>query len=245
MAISKRFIAAGAATFIAGIILMFPARAAYTWFAPPEVRLSGISGTIWRGSATEGNAGGMYLRDLRWRFSPLSIFRANLVYAIETATAFGTINCDAGVTLSGNIVIRNLDSRFSLQEFRNQFQLQGFDGSLNLQLESLVLHDGVPIEAHGRVRLENLMARQLSPNVIGDYQADFTSDDSSIIGSVEELGGVLDVAGKITIDNDRNFSFIGKIAALPDAPSGLTDQLQLLGPADDRGYREFRIEGQL
>jgi general secretion pathway protein N len=245
MAISKRFIAAGAATFIAGIILMFPARAAYTWFAPPEVRLSGISGTIWRGSATEGNAGGMYLRDLRWRFSPLSIFRANLVYAIETATAFGTINCDAGVTLSGNIVIRNLDSRFSLQEFRNQFQLQGFDGSLNLQLESLVLHDGVPIEAHGRVRLENLMARQLSPNVIGDYQADFTSDDSSIIGSVEELGGVLDVAGKITIDNDRNFSFIGKIAALPDTPSGLTDQLQLLGPADDRGYREFRIEGQL
>lgn len=245
MAINKRFVAAGAATFIAGIILMFPARAAYTWFAPPELRLSGISGTVWKGSAAEGNAGGLYLRDLRWRFLPSSLFRVNLVYAIESATAFGTINCDAGVTFAGNVVVRNLDSRFSLQEFRNQFQLQGFDGSLHVQLESLELQGGVPVAARGNIRLENLMARQLSPDVIGDYQADFTSDDSGIVGAVQDLDGMLDVAGTISIDSDRNYSFIGKIAALPNAPGALTDQLRLLGSADDRGYREFRIEGQL
>jgi hypothetical protein len=70
-------------------------------------------------------------------------------------------------------------------------------------------------------------------------------DEAGIVGSVEELSGVLDVAGIIRLENNRNYSFIGKVAALPDAPRGLTDQLRMLGSADDRGQREFSIEGQL
>lgn len=224
---------------------MFPARTAYTWFAPAELRLSGISGTVWSGTAAEGSLSGVYLRNLQWKFSPLSLFRARLVYAIESETTFGTLNCDAGVSFAGDVVIQDLDSSFSLQQFHDQFQLKGFDGTLNVHLESLIVRDGIPTEARGSIRLANLLARQLSPDVIGDYQAEFNTDDEGIIGSVEELAGVLDVAGIIRIGNDRNYSFIGKIGALPNAPRGLTDQLRMLGPADERGQREFRVEGKL
>jgi hypothetical protein len=242
---SKRFIAIGVATFVAGIVLMFPARTAYIWFAPPELRLSGIAGTVWNGTATEGHVSGIYLHNLKWKFSPLAIVRARLMYAIESSTAFGSISCDAGVNLTGDVLIQDLDSTFSVQQFRDNFQLQGFDGTLHVRLESLVLRDGIPTEARGNIRLVDLMARQLSPNVIGDFQANFSTDEAGIVGSVEELSGVLDVAGIIRLENNRNYSFIGKVAALPDAPRGLTDQLRMLGSADDRGQREFRIEGQL
>lgn len=242
---SKRFIAVGVATFVAGIVLMFPARTAYTWFAPPELRLSGFSGTIWSGAASEGHVSGIYLHGLKWKISPLSILGARIMYAIEAGTAFGPVSGRAGMNASGAIVIEDLDSTLAVQQFRDLFQLQGFDGTLDVHLESLVLRDGVPTEAKGTIRLSNLMARQLSPNAIGDFQADFSSDDDGIVGSVEDLGGVLDVAGIIRIGNDRNYSFIGKVAASPDAPRGLSDQLQMLGPADDRGQREFRIEGRL
>lgn len=245
MSRNKRFIAAGVVTFVAGIVLMFPARMAYTWFAPAQLRLSGISGTIWNGAAAEGSAFGMYLHDIRWKFSPASLFTGKLIYAVQSNTAFGKVSCDAGVTATGNVLVRNLDSSFALQQFRDLFQLQGFDGTLFVHVESLVLRDGIPVEAIGNIRLSKLMARQLSPDIIGDFQADFSTDDEGIVGTVQDLAGVLDVAGTIRLGIDRNYSFIGEVAAQANAPSGLTDQLRMLGSPNDRGQREFRIEGQL
>jgi general secretion pathway protein N len=245
MSVRSRLIAAGAATFILGMMLTFPARIAYSWFAPPDLRLSGISGTIWRGQAIEGTAAGIYLRDLKWKFLPWSLLRGRLAFAVDSDTALGSAQGDVGIGAGGAININNLDSSFSLDAFRDLFQLQGFEGLLQVHFESLVLADGVPTEARGSIRLSNLMARQISPLVIGDYQADFTSGDDGIVGSVEDLSGVLDVAGTITVRSDRSYSFVGKVAALPEAPPGLTNQLRFLGSPDERGNREFRIEGHL
>jgi general secretion pathway protein N len=245
MTIRKRLIAAGVATFLAGILLTFPARTAYMWFDSSHLRLSGISGTIWNGAATEGSVSGFYLQGLQWSFKPLSLFKAQLLYRVESDTAFGSFSADAGTSIGGDVVLRDLDSDFALQEFSDHFQLQGFEGALQVRIESLVLRSGVPVEAFGRIRLANLLARRISPTVIGDYQADFTSGAEGIIGTVEDVSGVLDIAGTIIIGSDRSYSFVGKISAAADAPRGLTDQLRMLGSPDQHGQREFRIEGQL
>jgi hypothetical protein len=59
----KSLLLVGLLTFVAAVILMFPARVAYDWFAPPAVQLSSLEGTIWSGSAAEVSAAGLYLRD--------------------------------------------------------------------------------------------------------------------------------------------------------------------------------------
>jgi general secretion pathway protein N len=240
----KWLIVAGLATFVAGLTLAMPARTAYTWFAPDDLRLSGISGTIWNGAATEGSVGSVYLRNLHWSFSPLALLKGRIACFVESDTSFGSISGEAGVNVAGKIILSNLDGTLSLQAFSNQFQLQGFDGTLQAQFERLTIDAGLPVEATGNIRLLNLLAPNISPLVIGNYQADFSSNADGITGSVEDLGGVLDVAGVISIGRDRSYSFVGKVAALPDAPRGLADQLRLLGSADDRGQRDFRIEGQ-
>ncbi len=81
--------------------------------------------------------------------------------------------------------------------------------------------------------------------MIGDFRADFTSADGLITGNVEDVSGVLDVAGVISINADRSYSFIGQVAALPGAPPSIEQQLRLLGSADERGRRPFRFEGRL
>ncbi len=245
MATRKRLVAAGLATFILGMVITFPARVPYSWFSSQDVQLSGISGTVWRGHAAEGSVAGIYLYDLQWMFQPLSILRGRLAYRVESASAFGTIRSVVGVGVSGAVTLQDFSSTFSLQEFRDLFQLQGFDGSLQVDFESIVLEDGFPTSATGSVRLSNLLAPQLSPLAIGDYRAEFTSNADGILGSVEDSGGVLDVAGTISLSLDRSYSFVGEVAALPEAPAGLSDQLRFLGSPDARGYREFRIEGRL
>ncbi|MDH5500680.1 MAG: type II secretion system protein N, partial [Gammaproteobacteria bacterium] len=232
------------ATFVVGIAATFPARIAYDWFAPGTLRLSGIAGTVWSGQAAQGSAGTFYLHDIRWSFLPLSVFKGQLAYAISSNTASGSVRTDIGANALGTIILNNVDCRFSLQEFRDLFQLQGFEGALRVQLETLVMRDGFPEHAIGNVRLSNLLAPNISPLVIGDYEAQFSRHENGIIGVVEELSGVLDVAGTITIGNDRSYSFTGKVAALPEAPPGLSNQLRYLGSADERGHRDFRIEGK-
>jgi general secretion pathway protein N len=241
----KRLIAAGLATFIVGVMLSFPARVPYNWLSSPEFRLSGISGTVWRGQAAEGSVAGVYLGDLQWSFQPLAIFRGRLAYRLESNSAFGTIHSVVGAGLNGSVTLQDFAGTFSLQEFRDMFQLQGFDGTLQADFESILLQDGFPTAATGSLRLSNLLAPQLSPLAIGDYRAEFTSNADGILGSVEDSGGVLDVAGSILLGLDRSYSFVGTVAALPDAPPGLTNQLQFLGSPDARGYRDFRIEGRL
>ncbi len=245
MLTKKRLIAAGLATFIVGVVLTLPARVPYSWFSSPDFQLSGVSGTVWRGQAAEGSAAGIYLLDLQWSFQPLSILRGQLAYRVEANSTLGTIRSVVGMGLGGAVNLENFASTFSLQEFRDLFQLQGFDGMLQADFESIVLENGFPTAATGSVRLLNLLAPQLSPLAIGDYRAEFTSNADGILGSVEDDGGVLDVAGTILLGLDRSYSFVGSVAALPEAPPGLTNQLRFLGSPDARGYRDFRIEGRL
>ena len=55
----KTLLPVGLLTFVAAFIMLFPARVAYDWFAPPAVQMSGLDGTIWSGSAAELSASGL------------------------------------------------------------------------------------------------------------------------------------------------------------------------------------------
>jgi hypothetical protein len=56
---------------------------------------------------------------------------------------------------------------------------------------------------------------------------------------------VLELVGTIRLTPDRNYEFIGQVAAKPNAPLNITQQLQYLGTPNSRGQREFRLEGRL
>ena len=74
----KALVAIGLLTFVTGVVLLFPARVAYHWFAPSTVQAGGLDGSIWSGSATEVTAAGLYLRDVRWRLKPMRLLTGKL-----------------------------------------------------------------------------------------------------------------------------------------------------------------------
>lgn len=241
----KRLILAGIATFIIGLIITFPARVAYQWFAPGELKLSGINGSIWRGNAAQGTAGGVYLADINWSFRPLGLLSGKLEYASTSKLASGFFDANIAIGIGGSLTLSDVAGALALDTLAGVLPLTGIEGDISVQFEELIVENGVPVEATGTLNIANLVSRYLSPIRLGDYKAVFHTQEDGILGSVESIRGVLELAGTIKLSRDRTYKFTGKVAATSAAPINIAQQLQLLGSPDAQGMRDFRIEGQL
>ena len=241
----KRLIIAGFFTFLIVLIVTFPARVAYNWLAPAEIQLSGISGSIWNGSATEGKAGGAYIQNLAWQFKPMDLLGGKLAFTASGNPAAGKMNTEVALGLDGNLTLTDFVGSVPLDLVHQSFQQGGIRGDVAMQLDSLVIKDGLPVAAYGAVTVTDFFAPLLSTSEIGDFRAEFLTTDVGIVGNVEDMSAVLDVSGTITLAQNGSYTFIGEVGETAETPRSISDQLRYLGSADERGRRPFRFEGQL
>ena len=210
------------------------------------MQLGGISGTVWNGSATEGMAAGVYMRNLSWQLQPLSLLTATLAFETRFDPASGFMDADVALSPGGSIALTDINGTLPVDLFHDRIPpLRGIRGNVSLQLERVAIDDGVPTAIEGKVGVSELMAAALSRSPIGDYEAVFSTDADGIKGVVKDLSGVLAVDGVLRITADRAYSLVGQVAVRPGTPSAVVQQMELLGSADAEGNREFRIEGQL
>ena len=241
----SRLVIIGAITLLVGLLVMFPARVAYHWVAPPGVALSGIDGSIWRGQAREGEVGGIYLRNVNWRMQPLALFRAKLGYAVEADAASGFVAGIATIGMGGSAALQDLTASLSLRDFQGLVRMPGLDGMVNLQFERLEFENGIPVAADGNLQVANLRAPLIYRAPIGGFRAEFFTQESGVMASVEDTDAVVDIAGSLSLSTDRTYQFLAQVAPKSDTPADLKEQMRFLGTANERGQYELRLEGQL
>ncbi len=242
---SKRFVLTGLASFIVGIVVTFPARVAYQWFAPPTVQLAGIEGSVWSGTAREVSTGGIYLRDVEWRLRPLSLLSGGFGVRVEATPASGFLETDLTLKLGGSLVVRDLRASLPLKVLAEKLNMPGLAGNASLEFERIRVDDGLPVEAVGTVSVAGLTAPVIDPAPIGAYHMEFLSNESGIIASIEDTAGVFDLAGSLTVRTNRQYEFFGLVAANEQTSEKLRGQLRTLGSPNDRGQHELRFEGVL
>lgn len=241
----KRYILTGIVVFMGVLVATFPARVAFNWFAPPDVALSGISGSVWNGSAVEGLAAGAYVQDLTWRLKPASIFSGQLKFATSSKPAAGTLIADVAISLDGSLTLSGVNGNIPLDLIHPAFQQNRISGDVNLNFSRVVMKDGLPVDIDGNVTVTNFFVPELSSARLGDYTALVLKTDDGITATIDDTSGVLDVSATVTLSPDNNYQVLGEVAPRPDAPPSITQQLQLLGSPDARGFRPFRFEGSL
>lgn len=240
-----RLVATGGAVFLAGLVLLFPARVAYEWFAPETVRLSGISGTVWSGSAAEGTFGGFYAGNLDWRFRPAALFTGKAGYAVSADPAGGSLEANVGIAPGGSVHLTDLRARLPLAALGDVAAATGAEGRVDLQFDALVMDDDWPVRAAGAADLREFVIPALSPAPLGDYHAVFETANDGVTGRFEDVSGMLDLTGTLELRPDRTYVLSGRVRATNTAPSGLVQQLRFLGQPDANGMRSFRFEGEL
>ena len=244
---SKRWLlVAGFLAFVIGVIAIFPARVAYRWFAPPTVTLAGIEGTIWSGRADHASVSGVYVRNLEWSARPFSLLLVRPTYHARGELVSGFVEGVFSVGIGNRIRMEDVSASMSLAALAEAMNMPQLAGTANLRLDTLEIRDGLPVAATGTVEVSELFAPTVYRRApIGGYRAEFFTQPEGIVPSVEDTDGIIDVAGSLTVGDDRNYVFLAAIAPKDGADEGLKEQMRFLGTPDERGQYELRLEGKL
>ena len=245
------WIALGLGAYLAFAISMFPAAIAYRWLAPDNVRLAGIDGTVWSGSAAIGSVGNIGFHDLEWQLQPwrLLFARAGGQLQARFADGFVTTRVEAGLS---QIALSDLQASTSLVGLQDLLPLGGIEGLVSANFASLLIDNDWPVEANGEVRVAQLavpplMAPGSALIELGNFQIRFSpGEPPDLVGAFEDQGGPLEVSGMVRVSPNRSYVIEGSARSRPEAPETLRQGLEIMtAPPDAEGLRAFNISGSL
>ena len=246
------WLALGAGAYVAFVLSLFPAAAAYRWFAPSSLRLVGIQGTVWSGRAELGSAGAMTLRDVRWEIAALPLVIGRLSGQLQARLADGLVS----TTLSAGadrVTFSELRASTSLQALRSVLPVEGMEGLASAAFSKLELTDGWPTDMVGELRLAQLQVEPLvatgQPGLIslGDYEVVFTENSGQgLAANFRDTGGPLEVSGTLLVDRARAYTLDGLIKPRADAQPALVEGLAIMtAEPDAAGRRRLTLTGTL
>lgn len=242
-----RWITLGVGAYLAFAIALFPADVAYRWFAPDEIRLSGVQGTVWSGSAELGSAGPLGVHDLQWQVAPWSVLLARPGGYFETGFGDGFLQADVRVGAS-SVSLLEVRASCSLSALASVLPIAGIRGQVSLQLVELVLVDGWPASARGQMRLGQITVPSLVGGdsiVLGNYNVRLSEGDG-LQGTFEDQSGPLQVRGTAGLTAAGAYEIRGLVRVRPEADAILRQGVELLsGAPDDAGMRAFSFTGTL
>ena len=236
-------LAASVACFVT-LLATFPARVALHWASPPGVSVAGIQGSVWSGSAREVLANGVYLTDVTWRSQPLKLLLGRLAYDLDTETPGGFVRGTAAVSIGGSLTAQDLQASLPASMLETALGMQGLGGTVNLDFDELQVVDGNLVAADGVLRVANLTLPIVSRQSLGGFEAEFMTQPEHIQAAVEDTDAVVDLAASLSLSTDRSWELTGFVAPKPNTPEGLRSDMRLLGPANERGQQEIRLEGR-
>lgn len=238
-------------SFLLSALLLMPAARLHARFADAAApTLYGLEGTLLSGRASGGVVinGRPLLRDLAWQFSPWQLPLLRAVLTVDGRGADAALKATVSAGVGGRFGARDVDARFGL---RTLAMLAGqnyvpIDGETQIVLEHLSLPAESAPQAEGRVELRNLRwTLAQSPLLLGDYEAQLSSDDESLTITLANVSGPLDLQGTITIDAARAYQLDVQLRPKAQADPTLVSLVRSIGPADAQAWHRLKRSGQL
>lgn len=243
----KKLVALGIAAFALFALVTLPASAVLSFFHPPGVTLSGISGTIWNGRAQAVRAGSLHVGSVEWSLNLLALFTGKLGADVKVTRIDGF--AQGSVAFSGSrVTLRKMNASLPLSALPPNVLRGGWTGTATVRLDQMTLDDAWPVTASGTIEIADLVGPATRPAALGGYKvvfADGAATADGLKGALSDMGGPLAVNGTVDLKKDRSYLLTGLIATRPNAPSDMARSLEILGEPDAQGRRQFSIEGTM
>lgn len=214
----------------------------------PAVDAAGVDGTAWNGSAEIVRVGGANVGALTWKLHALPLLSLRIQADVKITRSDGF--AQGVVSARGDrVALADFAASLPISALPPQAAPGGWTGMINARLAELTLANGWPTSANGTIDVTDLTGPARQPKNIGSYQVKFpapTSTADALTGTLNDLGGPIQIAGTIQLKAaDRSYVIDGQVATKPDAPPEVARALEFLGPPDAQGRRPISLAGTM
>jgi general secretion pathway protein N len=247
------WLALGVGAYLVFALSALPATTAVRWTVPAEMRLTGVQGTVWSGSAASATIRGIPVQDVRWRVHPWTLLTGRVGANVEARLADGFLNAEITTTTS-RIQSDNLRAGMSLTTLALMVPaVKSTRGQASVTLSSIEIENGRVSNVRGELKLASIEVAPFIPNgssnllPLGNYTVTFgEAPQGSVAGRFVDNGGPLEVAGTLAVDAALQFTFDALIKPRAGAPQMLVDGLnQMAEDPDADGRRRLTFKGSL
>jgi general secretion pathway protein N len=244
------FIGVGFAAFILFTLTSIPA-GVVTNQLPDTIRVSGVSGSLWNGTARSINITDWQLHDVHWDLNPAALLAGRLAAHISADVAGGKINTDASISLFGVISVSSLDAAGPIVPLAAQMKIPVSGGRYKIELAALDIAEDWPTSLIGFVKVIDVPLNIMgggggeTGNFAVTFDTETVPEDGRLSGTLSDDGGPVEVGGVIMLTPPGNYEVQAKVKARQNAPKDIAQALTLMGPVGSDGKRELSIAGTL
>lgn len=240
-----------------GLAALLAASTLLVWFVPAEVAyrlagrrlapmaLEGISGSLWEGRAAQWIVHGVALGPLEWRIdrgaSLLGRPRGEVAATGRQVAGSARFERTAdGWSLSA------IDGRFPAALLAPALDIPalGLLGTIELDLDSASVRDGVIATASGRVAWHDLGVRGIAALMLPGVEMRIVeTGERSLSATLVDLGGPLAITGELHLSDGAYTAEIDLLAR--EQEPRLEEILKYVGERRPDGGSHLRIEGTL
>ncbi len=235
--------------FIVTAVWKFPAAGILPHVNIQPVVLSGVSGSIWNGSARQvvPPPPAVEVSNVNWRFQPTALLKGNAAANLEFELLGGNGAGNVARGLNGDISVT--DGKFLIPAANlSQFlplPVADFGGNVIADIEDLQLENNLLTTTTGTVVWRNALVTGLLEAKLGQVVLDIVpksvDGNPGHAGKLSNTDGDLDITGDFEIDINGNYKADVKLKPTATASAGLTGVLGSLGPIarreSDGSYR--------
>ena len=245
-------IALGLAAVLLFALALLPAQFVAGRLAPLGLEAGNVSGTVWNGRIAALAWRGVPVGELHWQAKPLALLRGQLGAHLQLLRSDGRVESDLYTGIGGRIELRELSGELPIEAFAAfpSGLPKGWRGRLRGHVAELELNAGLPTAARGTIEVLELIGPPPRSFPSGSYTVvlphpSVQSAEGELDAQIEDTGGPFDVEARLTLGKDRSFLLEGMIASTGSVPDQIRQALELLGPPDASGRREFSVAGSL
>lgn len=231
------------------VALTFPAAIAWRWVGEraPDLRLQGVEGTVWEGSATRIAVRGQLIGRLNWQISPWSLLSGGPRLRVQID--------GPGLKLAGELSRHGVD-QIAIEHLYVETEAGWLapalaipelepTGMLVSQDARLVLaRGGIPQALDARIEWRQAGVRGQVVAHLGTLVIDAQGKDGRIEAQIRDAGdGEVEIQGNASIELNHYRSEVVLLPRINEGP--VVEALQWVGQPREQGGRLLIVEGAI
>lgn len=212
-----------------------------------EVRMEGVSGSVWNGRADALTVRERALGAFTWKLSPWALFSKRV--DVDVTLDGPELKAAGFVSLSGpgSLQLRGMQASVDAQRLQGVLDVPAlvFKGRVEFDLRELVVDQYFPAKVEGSAVWRDAMVGGSADARLGDIRADFaTQGVGTIAGTVTDSGGPLMIEGGTFSAGLQGVSAEATLRAR-DGDAAVLRALQYIGQPQEDGSSRLEVRGQL